>query len=96
MKIVKQASDQDHAKRPRLAKAYRSWVSPDFRHQGVRLIYAEKFNALLPNDFFWNWYKPLRDTYAHQAGYLMQKELAKIGKKDAKELEVAIAETGIK
>jgi len=93
IKIIKQASDQDHAKRPRLAKAYRSWVAPDFRHQGVRLIYMDKFSALLPNDFYFDWYKPLRDSYALAAGLNMKEQLKDVGKEQIKELEQAIAHT---
>ena len=93
IKIVKEASNLDHPQRPRIAKAYRSWVSPDFRRQGVRLIYQDWFTAMLPHAFFWDWYKPLRDSYAMQAGQNMQKELLKINKKITPDLEEAIAHT---
>jgi hypothetical protein len=89
IKIVKAASDQDHANRPRLAKAYRNWVAPDFRHQGVHSLYADRFSALLPNDFYRGWYKPLRDSYAKEAGLSMQQELARAAKEGAKQLEKA-------
>jgi hypothetical protein len=90
IKIIKEGSDQQHASRPRLAKAYRSWVAPDFRHQGVRLIYADQFSALLPNEFYREWYKPLRDSYARQANLNMQEQLKKVGKEQAEELKEAI------
>lgn len=90
IKIIKEGSDQQHATRPRIAKAYRSWVAPDFRHQGVRLIYADRFSALLPNEFYRDWYEPLRDTYAKEAGELMAQELQSIGKKEAEQMQQAI------
>jgi hypothetical protein len=48
---------------------------------------------MLPNDFFWDWYKPLRDTYALEAGQNMQNELLKVNKKATPNLEEAIAHT---
>ena len=78
IKIIKQASDQDHKGKPRLAKAYRSWVAPDFRKRGVRLLYMEQFNAMLPNDFFFDWYKPLREQYAVTASEKMNNLLERV------------------
>jgi len=93
IKIIKEGSDLKNPSKPRIAKAYRSWVAPDFRHQGVRLMYQDQFSAMLPNDFFWNWYKPLRDTYALEAGQNMQRELLKVNKKVTPDLEEAIVHT---
>jgi len=92
IKILKQASDKDHSGKPRLAKAYRSWVAPDFRHTGVRLMYVEKFNAMLPMEFYWDWYKPLRDSYALQASEGMRKQLDKLQKEETKKLVEQVIE----
>ena len=74
-------------RRMRIARAYRSWVAPDFKKQGVRTIYEDHYDAMLPNDLFWDWYKPLRDSYAKQAAQLMQTELNKVSEKIAKKAE---------
>lgn len=88
IKIIKEGSDQQHKGKPRLAKVYRSWVAPDFKHTGVRLLWMEKFKAMLPNNFYFDWYKPLRDRYALLATQLMQKELQKVKKFKSVESEL--------
>lgn len=86
LKIIKEGSNKGHPKRPRIAKAYRSWVAPDFKHSGVRLLYMDKFDAMLPNDFYWDWYKPLRDSYALKASEGMKKQLENVQKEEEKKL----------
>ena len=88
IKIIKATSDVNPPKvqRPRIARAYRSWVAPDFKKQGVRTIYEDHFDAMLPKDFF-DWYKPVRDEYAREAAMMMKRELKKLGEKLAKEAE---------
>lgn len=90
IKIIKYSSDQGRTQKLRLAKAYRSWIAPDFKHSGVHSLYRDKFDAFLPRDFYWHWYKPLRDTYAKQAGKLMQKELHTILKKEHKQATMEV------
>lgn len=90
LKIVKTNADvsprNPRKQRLRKARAYRSWVSPDFKKQGVRTIYEDHFDAMMPQDFF-EWYKPVRDEYAREAAMMMKKELKKLGEKLAKEAE---------
>lgn len=71
LKIIK-ASSQPH--RPRIARAFRYWVTPDMRKSGVMEIYRDHFRGLMPNDFY-DWYKPLRDSYARRAIAGMKEEL---------------------
>lgn len=78
LKIMKASSDIDNPCRQRIAKAYRMWITPDMRKSGVMEIYKDKFTALMPNDFYWEWYKPLRDTYAKQAIMGMRRELTSV------------------
>jgi len=82
LKIVKRGSDKHRVSepRPRLAKAYRFWISPDMKKSGVRRIYEDKYSAQMPDNFYWDWYKPLRDDYANQAIGLMYKELTGLEK----------------
>jgi hypothetical protein len=87
IKIIKQTSDKVMEGKPRIAKGYRSWIMPDFKKQGVRLIYEDQFNAMLPHKFYWDWYKPLRDSYAKDAAFLMKRELAKVMKKATAEMQ---------
>lgn len=77
-------------RRPRIGRAYRSWVAPDLKKQGVHTIYEDEYDATLPNDVYWDWYKPLRDSYAKQAAIMMKSELAKVSDKMAKEAEAIV------
>lgn len=95
LKIVKRTSDRGRTQKLRIAKAYRTWVHPDFKHSGVRSIYADNFDAIMPNDFYWDWYKPLRDDYARQAGGLMERELKNVLKKATSEMKQATEETAL-
>jgi len=76
IKIMKASSDTSNPSRQRIGKAYRFWTSPDMKRSGVMEIYREKFTAIMPNDFYWLFYKPLRDTYAAQAIAGMRRELS--------------------
>jgi len=90
IKILKRDSEKKPGRvslqRPRIARAYRSWVAPDFKKQGVRTIYEDHFDATMPQDFY-EWYKPLRDEYAKEAAMMMKRELRKMSEKLAKEAE---------
>jgi len=77
IKIIKATSDLHRIQRPRVATAYRSWVAPDFKHTGVRTQFKDSFDATMPKDFY-NWYKPLRESYAKMAVNLMQKNLESV------------------
>lgn len=83
VKIIKVSSDQSRIQRLRMAKGYRAWVAPDFKHSGVHRLYEDYFDATMPDDFY-NWYKPLRDGYAKQASELMNDSLEKLLSKTKK------------
>lgn len=74
LKIIK-ADNKPH--RPRIARAFRYWVTPDMKKSGVMEIYQDKFRGLMPNDFY-DWYKPLRDSYANRAIMGMKEELKQL------------------
>lgn len=82
LKIIKQREDEHRVSnpRPRIANAYLYWISPDMKRSGVKKIYDDKFSAMMPNDFYWNWYKQRRDDYARQAINIMYKELSGLEK----------------
>lgn len=88
VKIKKAASNIDHPRRPRLAQAYRLWSTPDLKRTGVttRGMWRDEYSALLPDDFYFNWYKPKRDEYAQIAKELMFKELEKLKKREQERL----------
>lgn len=65
--IIKAASD-----RRRMARAYSFRMLPDMKKSRVRTAYTDKFWGLMPNSFYWEWYKPLRDSYARYAIEKMQ------------------------
>lgn len=66
VKIIKAKDDLTHPKRPRLAIVYSTWKTPDGKKWGVREEFAEKFNAILPDDIY-KWYMPIRESYEQQA-----------------------------
>jgi len=78
IKIIRERNDEIRPARHRLAKAYRFWISPDMKKSGVTGIYEDHFTALMPNDFFYNFYKPLRESYARNAIQDMRTQLKNI------------------
>lgn len=92
IKIIKPTSDMHRKKRPRLAVAYVNWVSPDLKKSGVWRFYEEKFDATLPDKFFFEYYQPLRAAYAREAATLAKAELQKMHGKLGKEMEQLVAE----
>lgn len=83
-KIIKRDNNLNDPSKPRIAKAYQVWVTPDLKRTGVRGLWNDHYDAILPNNFF-EWYKPLRDKYASMAKELMLKELDRLQKKDKAE-----------
>jgi len=57
VKIVKVASNSDHPSKPRIATAYQVWITPDMKKTGVRRMFVDHYDAMMPDDFF-GWYKP--------------------------------------
>jgi len=78
IKVIRAMSDEAHPKRYRIAKAYRFWISPDMKKSGVTRIYEDSFTALMPNDFFYQFYKPLREGYAKKAVRDMRAQLRNV------------------
>lgn len=78
-RVIKSGSDT-YYKRPRLAKVYERWDFPDGKKGGVKTKWSDKFNAILPNDFYW-WYKPRRDKYVDIALKMLRSEVFRLDKK---------------
>ena len=78
VKIIRARSDEAHPKRYRIAKAYRFWISPDMKKSGVTRIYEDFFTALMPNKFYYEFYKPLRESYAKKAVRDMRAQLKNV------------------
>jgi hypothetical protein len=70
--------------RPRLAKVYERWDYPDGKKGGVKTRWEDKFNAILPDDYF-HWYKPKREQYVDVALKLLRSEIVKIDRRLALE-----------
>lgn len=77
-KIIKTHSDKRYPSRPRRAIGYLQWMAADMKKTGVRKVFEDDFKATMPNDFY-QWYKPIRDTFAKQGINLMQNKLAELG-----------------
>jgi len=67
IKVVRARSDDTHPKRYRIGRAFRFWITPDMKKSGVREIYNDHFTALMPNDFFYEFYEPYRESYVASA-----------------------------
>lgn len=64
-------------RKPRIATAYRQWELPDMKKTGVKKLWVDPFNAIMPNEIY-KWYKPIRDRYARIAKILMLLQLKRI------------------
>ena len=62
-------------KRYRSAKAMSVWYAADLSRHGCKNQWLDRFNALMPNDFF-AWYEPKRIEYLKIAQQLLQDALA--------------------
>jgi len=65
-------------RKPRLAKHYQMWRSPDMARSGVREISRDQFDAMLP-DHFYRWYEPIRKRYSKSVLASMRKALEESG-----------------
>lgn len=74
---VRKVSGMPSQKNIRQAVAYRYWLSPDLKHSGVKKIFIEQYNKMLPERFY-NWYKPFRDKYTVLAKGIMRENLKKL------------------
>lgn len=86
VKITKLGSNIKNPSKPRRATAYQVWTTPDLRKTGVRKLFRDTYSAMMPDDFYFKWYEPLRRRYTTVAKELMQKELTKLKKRDKEEV----------
>jgi len=84
-KIIKTDSDTK-TYRPRMAKVFQRWSYPDGKRGGVRTKWRDRFNAILPDDFY-NWYKPQSDHYLDIGLQILKREVDRVTKKLAKKEE---------
>jgi hypothetical protein len=87
IKILKVNDDMGRRQRLRVGRAYRFWVMPDMKKTGVRVLYEDYFDAMLPDDVYHDWYQPLRATYAREAALLARKEMEKLGNRLGKDTQ---------
>jgi hypothetical protein len=64
----------------RIARGYRFWIHPDLRHTGVEKAWEDTFICKMPNKFY-DWYKPIRDTYENMALNLMKEKWVELSGK---------------
>lgn len=82
-RIISEGDDHDatgRARKRRLAKVYETWDYPDGRKGGVRRMWRDHYDAMLPDDFF-NWYMPIREKWLGIAKRLLRKEVMLLDKK---------------
>lgn len=78
IKIIKTSSDDPiYRWKPRRAKIYQHWITPDMKKSGVKWTNSDDFNAFMPNDFY-EWYIPIRAHYAKIAKAMMLKAMDKL------------------
>lgn len=93
-RIVKRGKDTAR-NRPRLAKVYERWDYPDGKKGGVKTRWTDKYNAMLPNDYY-AWYKPKREQYVDVALKLLKADILKLDRRMSdSEFERAAEEAGI-
>lgn len=94
IRVIKTGSDT-LTSRPRIAKVYERWDYPDGKKGGVKTKWTDKFNAMMPDDYYY-WYKPKREEYVEIALKLLKADIRKLDAKlsDA-EYERAAEKEGI-
>lgn len=81
--IIKQGFDSPR-KKLRQARFYQHWNYPDGTKGGVYLYWIDRFNAILPDDYY-HWYKPISDSYLEQGKTLLKREVRKLDRRLGKE-----------
>jgi hypothetical protein len=76
IKITKSAGSDAEHRHSRDATGYLNWIAPDFRKSGVKKVYIDHFNVMLP-DKLYKCYKPFRESYVTQLQGMMDTELSK-------------------
>jgi len=64
----------------REARGYISWIAPDLKKSGVRPSLIDVYDCRMPDNFY-QWYKPLRDTYEQMARQLIMEKWEQIREK---------------
>lgn len=82
-RIMKYGFESFKVKR-RLAKFYQRWSYPDGSKGGVYLYWQDKFDAMLPDDFYY-WYKPISEGYLEQGKKLLKREVRKLDRRIGRE-----------
>lgn len=88
IKIIKKSG---HAPTMRIARAYRWWTHPDMRKTGVKKVYEDDFDIMLPNETYIH-YKPFRETFARTAKQLMYDQLKTIRLPDPEKMKKVMTE----
>jgi len=65
----------DSVRFARRAIAYKPWKYPDGKGGGVNKVLEDEFSCKLPDPFYSEWYKPIREKYAYDAKLAMKEEL---------------------
>jgi len=81
--ILKEGFDTPWRKR-RQARFYQSWKYPDGSKGGVYLYWIDRFDAMLPDDYY-NWYKPISDSYLEQGKTLLKREVRRLDRRLGRE-----------
>lgn len=92
--FIQETGRDTRTRRIRLAKTYQRWRSRDRKKRGVRTRWEDKYDAMLPNDFY-NWYNPKREHYLDIAlkelelavRWERQKRMKVLRKKDEEEMQ---------
>lgn len=87
---IVEAGKDTYKSRPRIARVYEKWNWADGKRGGVKKKWIDKFNAMLPDDFY-NWYFPKRQAYLQEGKKILRREVIRLekktGQKESKEEE---------
>lgn len=65
----------------RRAIGYKPYRSPDLKKTGVNKVIEDDYSCKLPDEFYFQWYKPTREFYAQAAKLAMREELRRRAEK---------------
>lgn len=74
---IVEAGKDTYKHRPRIARVYEKWNWADGKRGGVKKKWIDKFNAMLPDDFY-DWYFPKRKSYLEEGKKILQREVMRL------------------
>lgn len=78
---VREFGRETYKCRPRITTVYERWNWSDGKRGGVRKKWTDRFNAMLPDYFYDQWYFPKRQSYLVEARRVLKKDTTELERK---------------